>query len=367
MVEMLNWKEALKHLTDNDLYTNDEYLTGNLEVNAEQTQEMYEYPFMKVYLNDQWVNPQYYQNDYQLDINEVIESFKYTTVTSPYKFKIQFENINNYKYFGIYFTNVYLAEASVEGIKNNITIQVTCNYEYEGKRYNGTLTYWIYTPTNYFGKVNQYIDFNWLNTHVVDVNTEPHDNIIIPEGAQIISCNINSIEFYLVNDKNTGYLDFYSPDTDKIILSTNRLYDLIYNTNHTTRFTEETDELTRRLISKGVLADALFAEEVKCKNRWSQIFNKISETQDEYSKLIKIQQDNIATITDAIKNVTTIKFNDTPQTSNDFTGNEFNSTITTTESEVQLGSLADKLEIAKKALSDLYDSWIDNFKTFYIY
>lgn len=365
-MEMLNWKEALKYLTDNEFYVNDEYLTGNLEVNEEETQEMYQYPYMSVFLNNQDLHPEVY-NNYQLDIKKVVDRYKDFT-SEPYSLKINFANVNNYKYFGIYFTNIYLVTSSLSGgIDNNISASISYAYEYGGMHYSGNnLTYWFDIPSNFLGKVNQYIDFNWLNEHVVGT-TSPNKDIIIPEGAIIESCNINSIELHLVTDKYKGYLDFYSPDIDKIRLSTNRLFDSIYDVNHTTRFTEESDELTRRLISKGVLADALFAEQDKCKNRWSQIFNKISETQDEYSKLIRIQKDNIATITDAIKNVTTIKFNDTPQTSNDFTGNEFNSTITTTESEVQLGTLADKLDIAKKALNDLYDRWIANFRTFYIY
>lgn len=370
MVEMLNWKEALKYLTDNDLYTNDEYLTGSLEVNQEQTQEMYEYPNMQISLDDKPIDPEDYAN-YHLDINEVVN--KYADNSSyPDRFKLIFNVINNYMYFGINFTNVKLFSNKID---DNVPFNVKANisFQYQKGEIQSPLSdadFYFNIPTNFFGKANQYIDFNWLNTHVVSSQIVGL-TYIIPEGATIQICTINSIEFSndynAILKKRTGYLDFYSPDGDKIRLSTNRLFDSIYNVNHTTRFTEETDELTRRLISKGVLADALFAEEVKCKDRWSQIFNKISETQDEYSKLIKIQQDNIATITDAIKNVTTIKFNDTPQVYGDYSGNEYNSTVTTTESEVQLGSLADKLEIAKKALSDIYDSWIANFKTFYIY
>lgn len=373
MVEMLNWKEALEHLTDNKFYVNDEYLTGNLEINQDESQEMYDYPNMTILLGSDGdkrdINSKYY-DDYQLDINEVLNDYK-TFVSNPNHIMIKFTVSDFHRYFGMNFTNVYLNNGNYIDDDNkqyNLTANISCRYIYEGNTYNySDINYYFFIPNNFFGKTNQYIDFNYLNTHVVKNSVIGLGNYIIPEGAVVISSSINSIEFTLIENKYTGYLDFYSPDGDKIRLSTNRLFDSIYNVNNTARFTEETDELTRRLISKGVLADALFAEEVKCKNRWSQIFNKISETQDEYSKLIKIQQDNIATITDAIKNVTTIKFNDTPQTSNDFTGNEFNSTITTTESEVQLGSLADKLEIAKKALSDIYDSWIANFKTFYIY
>ena len=373
MVEMLNWKEALEYLTDNDLYTNDEYLTGNLEVNQEQTQEMYEYPNMQISLDDKPVDPEDYAN-YHLDIKQVVN--KYADYRTFNNFKITFIIPNNYSFFGMKFTNVYLGLGSVTTpsgeTKFNLDAKISYSYIKDGAASEfKDVHYYFNIPTNFLGKVNQYVDFNYLNTHVVDSNLDPQRDYIIPEGATIQYCTINSIEFgnnYNINPGyKTGYVDFYSPDTEKIILSTNRLFDSIYNVNDTTRFTEETDELTRRLISKGVLADALFAEEVKCKNRWSQIFNKISETQDEYSKLIRIQQDNIATITDAIKNVTTIKFNDTPQVYGDYSGSEYNSTVTTTESEVQLGSLADKLEIAKKALSDLYDSWIGNFKTFYIY
>lgn len=155
--------------------------------------------------------------------------------------------------------------------------------------------------------------------------------------------------------------------------TTSNLYNLIFGASAIDAFNQYTNELTRRLISRGITSNAGFSTDAEYQFRWLQIFNKIHETQDEYGDLIRFQQEIItnASLKEDLKttNKNVIKYNDTPQIANDFSGDQYTSTITSTTSEniSPVGTLADKLDVARKALNDLYDRWVNLFSTFFIY
>ncbi len=106
-----------------------------------------------------------------------------------------------------------------------------------------------------------------------------------------------------------------------------------------------------------------------CRDNLIKLITNIINTRDSWEPLIKIQQDNIDHLTDRLKTISQVKFNDTPQNNMNYSGDDYTSTITTNTSEVEIGTIADKLEIAKKALNDYYDRWLEevNYKPLYLY
>ena len=101
----------------------------------------------------------------------------------------------------------------------------------------------------------------------------------------------------------------------------------------------------------------------------ARIFEKIVETQDSYIPLIRFQEANIDKLTEDLKiiNSITSKFNDTPQSEGDYSTSDYTSTITKTINETSspIGNIADKLDVARKALTDIYDKWIYEFRTYF--
>lgn len=106
-----------------------------------------------------------------------------------------------------------------------------------------------------------------------------------------------------------------------------------------------------------------------CRDRIIQLVTNIINSRDSWEPLIKIQQDNIDHLTDRLKTISQVKFNDTPQNNLNYSGDDYTSTITTNTSEVEIGTIADKLEVAKKALNDYYDRWLEevNYKPLYLH
>lgn len=106
-----------------------------------------------------------------------------------------------------------------------------------------------------------------------------------------------------------------------------------------------------------------------CRDRIIQLITNIINSRDSWEPLIKIQQDNIDHLTDRLKTISQVKFNDTPQNNMNYSGNDYTSTITTNTSEVEIGTIADKLEVAKRALNDYYDRWLEevNYKPLYLH
>lgn len=111
------------------------------------------------------------------------------------------------------------------------------------------------------------------------------------------------------------------------------------------------------------------AKNTACRERIIQLVTNIINSRDSWEPLIKIQQDNIDHLTDRLKTISQVKFNDTPQNNMNYSGNDYTSTITTNTSEVEIGTIADKLEVAKKALNDYYDRWLEevNYKPLYLH
>lgn len=156
-------------------------------------------------------------------------------------------------------------------------------------------------------------------------------------------------------------------------LRVNSFSNYLFNLNASNGFKDETTELFRRLLSKAVLSDALFSidDDKAIKNKWSQIFNTILSTQDEYVKMINTQGELITQLTKDLENTTTstTRYNDTPQSADNYGTDKYTSNITTntSTSKVSLGSTADKLAIAKSTLQDIYDMWLKSFNKFLMY
>lgn len=111
------------------------------------------------------------------------------------------------------------------------------------------------------------------------------------------------------------------------------------------------------------------AKNTACRERMISLITSIIDSRDKWEPLIKIQQDNIDHLTDRLKTISQVKFNDTPQNNLNYSGDDYTSTITTNTSEVEIGTIADKLEVAKRALDDYYDRWLEevNYKPLYLH
>ena len=110
--------------------------------------------------------------------------------------------------------------------------------------------------------------------------------------------------------------------------------------------------------------DDLVAE---CKNKLYDLYNTFYITKDKYIALIQAQEDLKSDILKDVENLNETWFNDTPQTSGDYTDLNYASNYTRNKNSISLGPVSLKLEEVDKAMNDIYDRWVLDFKKFRIF
>lgn len=105
----------------------------------------------------------------------------------------------------------------------------------------------------------------------------------------------------------------------------------------------------------------------KASARALDLLETIYETKDKYIALIKKQADLESSLLTELKRTNETWFNDTPQTSGSYIDNDHTTTYNKSEETIPLGNVADKLEIVRQAMNDIYDEWLVYFNKFIIW
>lgn len=98
-----------------------------------------------------------------------------------------------------------------------------------------------------------------------------------------------------------------------------------------------------------------------------QIVAWMKSSDSKYSLIIANQEDNKSKLLGQIRSSGVSKFNDTPQNSGNFSDDEHNTTVTTTESSTDGGTLLSRLNEIEDNLKRLYDNWSNEFRKFIVW
>lgn len=101
-------------------------------------------------------------------------------------------------------------------------------------------------------------------------------------------------------------------------------------------------------------------------NRVTDFIETMYDTKDKYIALIKAQQTLQGNILNDIENTSETWFNDTPQTSGSYVDATYTTNYTKNKNSISLGPVSAKLEEIDKAMNDIYDRWVAEFKKFII-
>lgn len=104
----------------------------------------------------------------------------------------------------------------------------------------------------------------------------------------------------------------------------------------------------------------------EAQNKLYDLYNTFYVTKDKYIELLKAQATLKADVLKDIQNTNEVYFNDTPQIQT-YTGVEYTSTYTKTVGNISLGPVSAKLEEVNKAMEDIYDRWVLEFRKFRIF
>lgn len=105
----------------------------------------------------------------------------------------------------------------------------------------------------------------------------------------------------------------------------------------------------------------------KASARALDLLETIYETKDKYIALIKKQADLESSLLTELKRTNESWFNDTPQSRGSYIDNDHTTTYNKSEETIPLGNVADKLEIVRQAMNDIYDEWLVYFNKFIIW
>lgn len=105
----------------------------------------------------------------------------------------------------------------------------------------------------------------------------------------------------------------------------------------------------------------------KASARALDLLETIYETKDKHIALIKKQADLESSLLTDLKRTNETWFNDTPQTSGIYEDTDHNTTYNKVQETIPLGNVADKLEIVRQAMNDIYDEWLVYFNKFIIW
>lgn len=98
----------------------------------------------------------------------------------------------------------------------------------------------------------------------------------------------------------------------------------------------------------------------------SKIINVYMQTQDRYLNLLNIYSTQRANLLNKVKSLTSVKYNDTPQNSGDFTSEEFTSNYTISESESDVSPLIERIDEISRKYRNLLRERTDEFKGLFL-
>ena len=98
-----------------------------------------------------------------------------------------------------------------------------------------------------------------------------------------------------------------------------------------------------------------------------QIMAWWQSSSEKYSMLIQNLNNNKSKLLDDVKSSSVARFNDTPQNSGDFSGDEHTSNITTTTSSSNVGTMMQRLNEIEDNIKQLYIDWSNEFRKFIIW
>lgn len=85
-------------------------------------------------------------------------------------------------------------------------------------------------------------------------------------------------------------------------------------------------------------------------------------TKDKYLTLLGYYEKCRNNLMEKLNSTTKTKFNDTPQNAGDFSGEEYTSTYTEVEADIDPQPIADRLEKVQSMYRNLLKDWVNEFK-----
>lgn len=99
---------------------------------------------------------------------------------------------------------------------------------------------------------------------------------------------------------------------------------------------------------------------------WVRKFRaRYEETKDRYHAILNAYESSRDNLLAKLGSTTSVRFNDTPQNSGDFSGESYASTYTETKTEADAQDLIDRLAKIQSQYMDVLRAWADEFRSFF--
>ena len=89
-------------------------------------------------------------------------------------------------------------------------------------------------------------------------------------------------------------------------------------------------------------------------------------TYNKYKKLIELYQSEENNLMKQLESTGIVKFNDTPQNTGNFEGDDYTTNVSTTTSKTDSGTIISRLSEIRALYDDIYTAWSNEFKHFFI-
>lgn len=89
-------------------------------------------------------------------------------------------------------------------------------------------------------------------------------------------------------------------------------------------------------------------------------------TYNKYKKLIELYQNEENNLMKQLESTGVVKFNDTPQNTGNFEGDDYTTNVSTTTSKTDSGTIISRLSEIRALYDDIYTAWSNEFKHFFI-
>ena len=89
-------------------------------------------------------------------------------------------------------------------------------------------------------------------------------------------------------------------------------------------------------------------------------------TYNKYKKLIELYQSEENNLMKQLESTGVVKFNDTPQNTGNFEGDDYTTNVSTTTSKTDSGTIISRLSEIRALYDDIYTAWSNEFKHFFI-
>lgn len=89
-------------------------------------------------------------------------------------------------------------------------------------------------------------------------------------------------------------------------------------------------------------------------------------TYNKYKKLIELYQNEENNLMNQLESTGIVKFNDTPQNTGNFEGDDYTTNVSTTTSKTDSGTIISRLSEIRALYDDIYTAWSNEFKHFFI-